>query len=566
MSYDVVLRGGTVIDGSGGPARTADVAITGGIIAEVGAVAGRGRREVDADGAIVTPGFVDIHTHYDGQATWDDRFHPSSAHGVTTVLMGNCGVGFAPVRPGDRDQLIELMEGVEDLPGSVLHEGLPWTWETFEEYLDVLDTRPHDLDFATQVTHGPLRLFVMGQRGADRDIATADEISEMGRLAAAGINAGALGFSTSRTALHKTSRGADTPDLGAARDELVGIAEAVGATNTGVLQVVSDFTAFDEEIEHLYAMMRASGRPLSVSLAQTTASHDYRKTLRAIEQANQQGLKMTGVVAARAIGILLDFDGTVNPWAPSPTFQSGADITDPEVKRRIIAEVAERGGMRFPLKRTWELGDPPNYEPDAADSIAARAAREGRSPEELLFDVMLTGPAYTPFANYYDGNLDPAAEMMAHPHTLFGLGDGGAHVSIICDASFPTTMLTHWGRDRTAGPKFGLPWIIHRQSRVNAQAIGLDDRGMLAPGYKADVNVIDFENLTLRAPSIVADLPAGGRRVMQPADGYLHTFVSGVEVYTSGEATGALPGRLIRGARSGIKSDRARHHARPGSW
>ena len=548
MSYDVVIRGGTVVDGSGGAARTADVALAGGVVAEVGKVTERGRREFDADGALVTPGFVDIHTHYDGQATWDDRLQPSSGQGVTTVVMGNCGVGFAPVRPADHQQLIELMEGVEDLPGTVLHEGLPWSWESIGQFLDALGRRPHDIDCAAQVCHGPIRLYVMGQRGADREPATAAEIAEMGRLAAEGVAAGALGFTTSRTLNHRTSRGEPTPTLTAAREELVGIAAAIGDTGTGVLQVISDFPDFDHEVETLFEMMRASGRPLSISLAQSAPGDGYRRNLQALDRANQQGLRMRAQVAARAIGALVSLDGTVNPWKRSPTFQSSPDLRDEEVKGRILAEIADLGGLRLPFQRLYELGDPPDYEPDPRSSVAARAERDRRSAEDLLYDLLLDGMVYMPVLNYFDGSLDPVGEMLAHPHTVPGLGDGGAHVGTICDASFPTTLLTNWGRDRKGGPVFDLPWIIARQCRATAETVGLLDRGLLAPGYKADVNIIDFDRLKLGPPRIVADLPAGGKRLMQDADGYLHTFVSGFEVYAAGQPTGELPGRLVRGA------------------
>ncbi|QZA09650.1 amidohydrolase family protein [Mycolicibacter heraklionensis] len=548
MTYDVIIRGGTVIDGTGQPGRTADVAISDGVIAAVGRVDEGGRREIDADGALVTPGFVDIHTHYDGQVTWDNQLQPSSTHGVTTALMGNCGMGFAPVRPTDHDQLIELMEGVEDLPGPVLHEGLPWTWRSFEEYLDAVDSLPHDIDVAAQVTHDPLRLFVMGQRGADREAATPDDIAEMARLAAAGIRAGALGFSTSRTEWHKTSRGEQTPSVRAELNELVGIAKAIGETGTGVFQVVSDLKGFDHEIAVMYEMMRVSGRPLSLSVMQHEAGDGYRRTLAAIERANAEGLQMTAVVAPRAIGVLVDFRGTYNPFVLSRFFRSGPDLHDPAVKRRVLAEISERGGLRAPLDTIFELGDPPNYEPAPQDSVAARAARAGDDPAEVLYDIMLAGPAYMPVFNYHGGNLDVVHEMLSHPNALPGLSDGGAHVSTICDASFPTTLLTHWGRDRL-DDRFDVAWLIQRQTRDAARMVGLNDRGVLAPGYKADVNVIDFDNLTARAPRLVADLPAGGQRVLQAADGYLHTIVSGIEVYTSGQHTGALPGRLVRGAR-----------------
>ncbi|HWE53906.1 MAG TPA: amidohydrolase family protein [Acidimicrobiales bacterium] len=547
MTYDVVIRGGTVVDGSGAPARTADVAVRDGKVVEVGRVAEQGKREIDADGAIVAPGFVDIHTHYDGQASWDDRLQPSSGQGVTTVVMGNCGVGFAPVRQSDHDQLIELMEGVEDLPGTVLHEGLPWTWESVAQFLDTIDI-PHDIDCAAQVCHGPIRLYVMGQRGADREPATPEEIAEMGRLAADGIRAGALGFTTSRTLNHKTSKGQPTPTLTAAREELVGIAAAIGHTGAGVLQVISDFPDFETEMETLYEMMRASGRPMSISLAQSSPGPGYRRTLEAIERANQEGLLMRAQVAARAIGALISLDGSFNPWKRRPTWATSPDLRDPEVKGRILSEAASPSGFRLPFERIFELGDPPDYEPDPSESLAARAAAAGRAPEDLLYDVLLDGPAYLPVLNYFDGNLEAVAEMLAHPYTVPGLGDGGAHVGTICDASFPTTLLTHWGRDRKGGPVFDLPWIMARQCRATAETVGLLDRGLLAPGYKADINVIDFDRLRLGRPRIVADLPAGGRRVMQDADGYLHTLVSGVEIYAGGQPTGALPGRLVRGA------------------
>jgi N-acyl-D-aspartate/D-glutamate deacylase len=547
MTYDLVIRGGTVIDGSGAPRRTADVAVVDGIVAAVGVVDERGRREIDADGAIVTPGFVDIHTHYDGQVTWDQRLQPSSTQGVTTALMGNCGMGFAPVRPSDHDALIELMEGVEDLPGPVLHEGLPWTWQSFEEYLEAIESMPHDIDVATQVTHDPLRLFVMGRRGADREPATGEDIAEMGRLAAAGIKAGALGFSTSRTEWHKTSRGEQTPSVRAELNELVGIAKAVGKTGTGVFQVVSDLKGFDHEIEVMYEMMRVSGRPLSLSVMQHEAGDGWRDTFTAIERANAEGLQMTAVVAPRAIGVLVDFNGTYNPFVLSRLFRSSPDLHAPDVRRRILAEVAERGGLRAPLDQIFELGDPPQYEPPPSDSVAAIAQREGRDPAEVLYDIMLTGPAYMPVFNYHSGNLDVVHEMLSHPNAIPGLSDGGAHVSTICDASFSTTLLTHWGRDRANG-RFDIEWLVQRQCRDTARMVGLNDRGVLAAGFKADVNIIDFENLTARPPHLVSDLPAGGQRVLQGADGYLHTIVSGIEVYADGEATGALPGRLVRGA------------------
>ena len=351
----------------------------------------------------------------------------------------------------------------------------------------------------------------MGQRGADREPATDEEIAEMGRLAAAGIEAGALGFTTSRTLNHKTSKGEPTPTLTAAREELVGIAAAIGATGTGVLQVISDFPDFETEVETLFEMMRLSGRPLSISLAQGAPGTAYRRTLGAIERANAAGLQMRAQVAARAIGALISLDGTVNPWKRSPTYQSGADLRDPSVKEKVIAEIAGLGGTHMRFERLFELGDPPDYEPEPSASLAARAEREGRAPEDLLYDLLLDGLVYLPVLNYFDGNLDAVAEMLAHQFTVPGLGDGGAHVGTICDASFPTTLLTHWGRDRKGGPVFDLPWLINRQCRATAETVGLFDRGVLAPGYKADVNVIDFDALRLGPPgSWLTCPPAAG--------------------------------------------------------
>ena len=560
MGHDLVIRGGSVIDGTGGPARTADVAITDGRVVEVGRVDGPATREIDADGAVVAPGFVDIHTHYDGQATWDERLQPSSSHGVTTVVGGNCGVGFAPVRPTDHQQLVELMEGVEDLPGTVLHEGLSWEWESIADYLDALDRRRYDLDVAAQVCHGPVRLYVMGRRGADREAATSDEIEEMGRIVAEGIRAGALGFSTSRTLNHRTSRGEPTPTLTASRDELVGIARAVGTTGQGVLQVVSDFTDADAESETFLEMMRASGRPLSCSLLQTAPGAGYRRRLELLEAARAEGLMMRAQVAPRAVGLLIGLQGTINPFARTDAFKAVADaslaeqarhLADPARRGQLLAEL--RAHRMLDLGQVFDLGDPPEYEPDADDSVAATAQRDGADPVERYVDLLLADEGrallYLPFLNYFDGNLDAAAEMLAHPFTVPGLSDGGAHVGTICDASFPTSLLTHWGRDRERGT-FDLPFLFQRQCRSTASAVGLLDRGVLAPGYRADVNVIDIERLTLTAPTIVRDLPAGGKRLTQGATGYLHTVVAGEETYTDGQPTGALPGRFVRGPRA----------------
>jgi N-acyl-D-aspartate/D-glutamate deacylase len=567
--YDLVVRGGTVFDGTGGPAALADVAVTGDRIVEVGRVDGRGRREVDADGSVVTPGFVDIHTHYDGQATWDPHLAPSSWHGVTTVVMGNCGVGFAPVRPADHERLIQLMEGVEDIPGTALHEGLPWAWQSFPEYLDFLDTLPRDLDLGAQLPHGALRLHVMGERGASRQPATPDDIAVMAGLARQAVEAGALGFTTSRTLNHRTSLGEYTPTLTAEADELVGIAQGLGAAGKGVLQVVSDFIDADDELGILLRMARESGRPLSISVAQSARRPDqWRDLLDAFARASLDGVPVRAQVGARAVGLLLGFEATLHPFMYAPAWRDLAPLAPaervarlhrPEVRRALVeGATVDRdttliGGRlvgRFELM--YPLGDPPDYEPDPSTSVAARAEREGRAPAEVAYDLLMErhGRAllYLPTLNFAAGNLDVVGEQLVHPAAVPGLSDGGAHVGTICDVSFPTTLLQWWGRDRPRG-RIPVETLVAKQCRATAEAVGLLDRGLVAPGHLADLNVIDFDALRLHAPELVHDLPAGGKRLLQRASGYRHTFKSGVEIMADGEPTGALPGRLLRGAR-----------------
>jgi N-acyl-D-aspartate/D-glutamate deacylase len=563
--HDLVVRGGTVVDGTGAPARTADVAVTGGVVTDVGRVDGTGRRTIAADGLLVTPGFVDIHAHYDGQATWDERMVPSSWHGVTTVVAGNCGVGFAPVRPADHDRLIELMEGVEDIPGVALHEGLAWNWQSFPEFMDAVEGRPFDVDVALQVPHGALRLHVMGERGAAREAATGEDIALMAKLAAEAVEAGALGFSTSRTLNHRTSRGEPTPTLTAGADELVGIARAIGATGRGVLQVVSDFADVDAEFSLCRRMAGESGRPLSFSLLET-GNDTWRRQLELLDAANADGLVITAQVAPRAVGLLLGLQCTLHPFLTNRVYREIAELplaervaimADPGFKERVLAATAEAarakrlgGRLIHALDRMYALGDPPDYEPDPATSVARRAERAGRDAHSLAYDLLLEdgGRAflYLPMLNYGAGNLDAASEMLAHPHTVVGLADGGAHVGTISDASFPTTLLTHWGRDRDRG-RMELPFLVHRQTQATARTVGLLDRGVLAPGYRADLNVIDFDALTARRPTMRHDLPAGGKRLVQSADGYVATVVAGQVTYENGVAAGPLPGRLIRG-------------------
>jgi len=554
--HDLIIRGGTVLDGTGGPARTADVAISDGTITQVGDVDGTATRVLDADGLTVTPGLVDIHVHYDGQATWDTRLIPSSWHGVTTVVAGNCGVGFAPVRPSDHDRLIQLMEGVEDIPGAALHEGLPWTWQSFPEFLDALDGRAYDVDLATHVPHGALRLHVMGERGAAREAATSEDIDGMARLAREAVEAGAIGFSSSRTRNHRSSNGEYTPSLTAEADELLGIARAIGATGTGVLQLVSDFDDVDAEFGLFRSMAEASGRPLSFSLAGVDPAK-YPRQLELLEQANADGVRMRGQAAARAIGILVGLQCTVNVLAGNPVWQEIAALSVPEqaramlepsFKERFLAAAKPLGGA----DRMFELGDPPDYEPHPSTSVAARAAREGRDPLDLAYDLFAQDEGrtflYVPIINWFDGNLDGVRTMLAHRHTVPGLSDGGAHVGTICDASFPTTFLSYWGRDRAEG-RLDLAYLVRQHTKDTAETVGLLDRGVLAPGYRADVNLIDFDALRPRRPEMRHDLPAGGKRLLQRADGYVATIAKGEVTYERGEPTDALPGRLVRGAR-----------------
>ena len=568
--HDVVVRGGTVVDGTGGAARTADVALRDGRVVEVGRVSGRGREEIDADGALVAPGFVDIHTHYDGQATWDTSLAPSAWHGVTTVVTGNCGVGFAPVRPSDHNRLIELMEGVEDIPGIVLEEGLSWSWESFPEFLEEVEARPHDIDVGVQVPHGALRLNVMGERGARQEPATPEDIGAMAALALEAVEAGALGFSTSRTLNHRTSKGEHTPTLTAEADELVGIASALGHAGTGVLQVVSDFLDLEAEMAICRRMMAESGRPMSISVVQSPVLPTlWRDLLDHTTQANADGLRLRAQVAARPVGIINGLQCTLHPFLVNPVHREIAHLpapeqarimADPDFKRRVLEAAgarAPKGALRGRLTTRFEqmyaLDDPPDYEPDPATSVANRAAREGREPIDLAYDLLIADEGraflYQPILNFVDGDLDAVGEMLSHPFSLPGLSDGGAHVGTICDGSFPTTLLAHWGRDRERG-RIEVPFLVSRQSRETAEAVGLLDRGVLAPGYRADLNVIDFDALELRAPVMNFDLPAGGKRLLQRAEGYRHTFVAGVETYRDGEATGALPGRLVRGAQA----------------
>ncbi len=568
-AWDLVIRGGTLIDGSGGAPFEADVAIKNGAIALVGQVTGQGAREIDARGKIVTPGFVDIHTHYDGQATWDGHMQPSAWHGVTTVVMGNCGVGFAPCKPEDHDRLIRLMEGVEDIPFPVLTQGLPWNWESFPDYLDSLAARRFDVDIGTQLPHAALRVYVMGERGANREDATPADIAAMAALAKGAMEAGALGFSTSRTLNHRTSDGQPTPTLTASEDELTGIALGLAAAGKGVLQFVSDFAEPEEEFAMLRRIVERSGRPLSFTLAQSPRHpNQWRTLLERLSEANDAGLTMRAQVAGRPVGILFGLELTVNPFSQHATYREisnlplaerVAHLRDPAFRARLLAETPEPApGLGTNMIQNWRvmflMGEEPDYEQTPDRTLAVLAQARGMTPQELALDHMLEnegrGMLYLPFLNYADGSLDPSFAMLNHRDTVPGLSDGGAHVGMICDGSFPTSNLTHWTRDRTRGPKLTLEAMVRMQTHDTAQAVGLHDRGLIQTGYRADLNVIDYDGLTLKAPAVAYDLPAGGRRLVQRADGYVATIVAGEITYLDGEPTGALPGRLLRGAQA----------------
>ena len=568
--HELVVRNARIIDGSGSPEFLGDLAVSDGRITNVGKVDGQTQRELDADGQLLLPGWVDIHTHYDGQATWDPEMTPSSWHGVTTAVFGNCGVGFAPVRKGTEGFLINLMEGVEDIPGTVLAEGIDFSWQSYPEYLDVLESMPRVMDIGSQIPHGALRFFVMGERGADHlEVPTQGELSQLEGLICEALDAGALGFSTSRTTKHKTADGRLTPSLSAGDPELTAIATAMREAKAGVLQVNSDFGP--GEFEALRQAAEISQRPLSALIIQVDHEPDpWRQTLRQIGKANEEGLTATGQVGCRPIGVLLGLEATVNPLGNHPAYKTIAQLpvderavllrNDRELRTRLVEERPQDAfseWMDYALTRAFELGPELNYEPEPDTSVAARAAQLGVSPWQVLLDLLARGDGDTlllyPFENYSSGSLNEIFEMLTDPHTICGVGDAGAHVGTICDASYPTYLLTHWGRDRTRGERLPLEFLVNKQTRRTAETYGLLDRGLLQPGYKADFNVVDFERLSVGTPELIRDLPAGGKRLVQRPQGYSHTFVSGLEVAQGGEPTGERPGRLIRGAQASPK-------------
>ncbi len=563
---DLVIRGGTIADGGGGALFEADVAISKGRISEVGKVASAGKEEIDARGKLVTPGFVDVHTHYDGQVTWSQDITPSSQNGVTTAIMGNCGVGFAPCKPSDHTRLIQLMEGVEDIPEPVLSAGIPWAWESFPDYMDWLSKRNFDIDVGAQLPHAALRVYVMGERGARRDPSTADDNAAMAKLAGGAVRAGALGFSTSRTLNHRTSTGDFTPTLKAGEDELTAIAGAMQREGRSVLQFVLDLSTIHEDLPMMLRVADHTKCSISFSITQNDrAPRRWRQTLDEINAAAKRGLFVTAQIAARPVGLLLGLELSRNPFQTHPSYKAIAHLPlaerlvrlrDPAVRAAILKETATATDdplfFRPNYDKMFLLGDPPDYEQPPENALGPRARQQGRQPEELAYEAMLSdegrGMLYVPFLNYADGNLDATREMLTDPQSVPGLSDGGAHCGIICDASFPTYLLTHWTRDRKRGEKLSIPFVVAAQSRKTALSVGLSDRGLIAPGYKADVNVIDYGRLHLHPPKVHYDLPVGGRRLLQDVDGYDATIVSGVVTRRGGEATGIRPGRLVRGA------------------
>ncbi len=567
--HDLVIRGGMVIDGTGAPARRADVAVDGGLVSIVGTVTLKGRREVDATGQIVTPGWVDIHTHYDGQVTWDPYLTPSCWHGVTTVVMGNCGVGFAPARPDRHEWLIGLMESVEDIPGSALAEGIKWDWETFPEYLDVLDAKPRVLDVAAQAPHGSIRAYVMGERGAKNEPATPEDIAEMARITKEAILAGAVGFSTSRTQLHRAKDGEAMPGTFAGADEMIGIGRALGEAGHGVFEMASDMMIPEDEFAWMTDFAKDTGLPVTFGLLQSPVQpHKWRDLLKLTENAREEGAQITAQIACRPTGMVLGWQSTVHPFvrkaayreiAALPFAQRLEHLKNPAVREAIISEAAPPPpglgavlthgfGRMFRLEQANGQLD---YEPRAEDSIAALAERTGVSPETIVYDMLMEndgrGYIYLPLLNYAEFNFDHIAEMMHHPNTILSLSDGGAHCGVICDAGFPTYMLSYWARDRERGERLPLEQVVKMQTHDTARLYGLNDRGLLAPGMKADINVIDYEALDILPPEMIFDLPAEGRRLIQRAKGYRATIVSGVVTFEDGEATGEMPGKLVRG-------------------
>ena len=567
--HDTVIRGGTIVDGSGNPGFTGDVAVKDGKIVQVGGKAGPGTRDVDANGLLVTPGWVDVHTHYDGQATWDAELAPSSWHGVSTVLFGNCGVGFAPVRKKDHAALIGMMESIEEIPGIALADGLKWNWETFPEYLDALEQKPRAIDIAAQIPHHPLRVYTMGERAVRREKATADDIQQMRDAVRAGLKAGAFGFTTSRTNSHKTPEGDMVPGRYSEVEELLGIGTAFNGLNHGAFGVNSDFDNEAEELKWMTKFGKESGRPVWFLLTdRPTDLTRWQRLMAGVHQARAEGASVTAQIAGRPVGVMLGIDTALNPFSIRPSYQALLKLPvderikrmqDPVFRAQVLSEAPSEELLgrltqfRQHIVRRWNrmfpMSNPPNYEPEEKDSVAAIAARTNHSPDEVAYDYLAGGAdrfLFFPIVGYNEDNLDIIHTMLTDETTLLGLSDGGAHCSSIVDASVPSWMLIHWARDRTRGPKIALERLVKRQTHDTAKFFGFHDRGLLKEGMKADINVIDFNRLQLHVPEIRYDLPMNGRRLVQRVDGYKNTFVAGVSTFEDGNYTGATAGRLVR--------------------
>ena len=567
---DLIIRGGTIVDGTGGTPFVGDVAIDGDRIVEVGKVEGPARREIDAAGLIVTPGWVDIHTHYDGQATWDPVMAPSSWHGVTTAIMGNCGVGFAPVRPDAHEFLIELMEGVEDIPGSALSEGITWNWETFPEYLDALEGMKRTMDVGVHVPHASVRAYVLGEQCNTDYVPNADEIAEMARIVREGVAAGALGFSTSRTLLHKDLKGVYMPGTFAGSDEMLALGLSMKGLKHGVFEMVSDHLGDDDEWKWVKGFAHETGLPVTL-VATSAGAYQGDKMYNIAEESRREGMDIRPQIAGRPTGILQGLTSSFHVFIRHPTYMRDlahlplearvAEMQKPEVRAALLAETSTTrgGGMNAPddlLSRVFPLGENPNYEPDRAQSVTGMAEAAGVSPMEMMYDLLIRDGGrelfYQPLGGYFTYNFDFFRKNMQHPNVLFGLSDGGAHCGVIADAGMPTFILSYWARDRVKGEKFPLEFLVRKLTSDTARAYGLHDRGQLKPGLMADVNIIDFDNLRLFRPEAVYDLPAGGRRLVQRAEGYRYTIKSGEVTFENGEHTGALPGGLVRGGREAV--------------
>jgi N-acyl-D-aspartate/D-glutamate deacylase len=577
--HDIVIRGGSIVDGSGKPAFAGDVAITDGRIAAVGGKQGPGKREIYADGLLVTPGWVDVHTHYDGQAMWDPLLAPSSWHGVTTVMFGNCGVGFAPVKKHHRGALMDLMEGVEEIPNPVLSAGLTWEWESFPDFMNALDRRERAIDIAAQAAHLPMRVYVMGDRAIRREPATADDIAEMRRLTVEALQCGAFGFTTSRTDSHKTPDGDYVPSRDADDHELLGIGAAMGITGTGAFGMNSDFDDEEYELRWMRKLARETGRPVWFLLTDRYEDPErWRRLMKAVHDARAEGLSLTAQIAGRPIGVMMGVGTALNPFTVRPTYKAiehlpiheqRVRLRNPEMRRRVLAErpsdaeVAKLAQFRQYITKRFDkfftMGNPPDYEPGPEKSVAAIAQRTGKSPDEVAYDYILEEGQYLyfPVVNYTVGDHEIIREMLNDPACLLGLSDGGAHCTSIVDAGVPSYMLMHWGRDRARGPKLPLEMLVKRQTSETANFFGLTDRGRLAPGLRADVNVIDFAGLNMQKPEIVYDMPANGKRFIQRVEGYEVTLVAGQSVFERGEHTGALPGKLVRAGQVGRTSKAA---------